>query len=96
MSNSTVVVQSLRPMRQIRRDNDDLAGGHHHFLLPVVSKPEFQCALDHIRELLVVMGVARHRIALLEGITPNIIRSPVTIRLVIVPFMASEGWSFQR
>src|SRR6516164_1058965 len=61
------VVQSLRPMRQIRWDNDNLAGGHHDLLLTVVSEPEFQRAFDHVRELLVVMGVARHRLTLLEA-----------------------------
>ena len=87
------VVQRFRPVRQIRRNEDNIADGHHDLVLVTVSESEFQHALDldGVSVMFAFMCMARHRIALLEADLADQIRLLVMIRRVIVPLMGSQG-----
>ena len=53
------VLQRLAPVRHVRRDVQHLAGAHVHLLARVLADPEAQRSLEHVGELLVLVGVLR-------------------------------------
>ena len=55
--------ERLGPMWHVGRDGQDLAGIHHNLF---AVDPEFQRALQHIGDLLVVMTVFGHKASFLE------------------------------
>jgi hypothetical protein len=56
------VAQCHHPVRQIRRNDDVVAGRHPRLVLVIASEPEFQRVFDACAE-----WMARHRVALLEA-----------------------------
>src|ERR1041385_8408930 len=60
------VLQRLGLVRHVARQVEHLAAVHVHDLPLVVAEPEAKAPLEHVGELLVLVGVLRHDAALLE------------------------------
>jgi hypothetical protein len=81
------VAQCLHPMRQIRRNADDRAGGDPHLVLVIASEPESQRVFDACAKCSISSAWRGAALPFLKQISPNATLLLVMICRVIVSFV---------